>query len=76
MLSDDRSHVRDLALHWTVKTKAGSEEGIRNFLIPHRNFDVRDYIDVIQQHDDKVTEPPMTKNISDYKLKQFIKQAK
>lgn len=72
MLTDDRQHVRELSLRRILKAREVKTKGIRQFKLPSLNFDAGDYINLIDWQNIKVTEPPITSNISTEDLKQFI----
>lgn len=72
MLTDDKQHVRELGLRRILKAREVKTKGIRQFKLPSLNFDAADYINLIDWQNIKVTEPPITSNISTEDLKQFI----
>ncbi|CAH1100856.1 unnamed protein product [Psylliodes chrysocephalus] len=73
MLADSRKSVRELGLRRLLKcrTTAGQQE-IREFKLPAFKFDAENYIDMIDWHSTTITEPPLTKCISNKELKEMI----
>lgn len=75
MLSDTRSHVRELSLRRILKSRTtNATRDIRKFKIPPINFEADNYINLINWQDITVTEPPMTEQFSSEELKQMIKK--
>ena len=74
MLTDDRPHIRKLGLRRIMRARASgtSLHGVRIFEVPPFNFDAEDYIDMIDWQKCVVTEPPVTKSISDEDLKSLV----
>ncbi|CAG4961034.1 unnamed protein product [Parnassius apollo] len=73
MLGDDREIIRELACQQILKARAENDQGLRTFKVPPLNFDAEDYTDLIKWQDCKITEPPLTYNLSDEFLKEIVK---
>lgn len=72
MLVDTRQHIRELAVRRILKArKLGIKKRI--FKIPKINFDAEDYIDLIDWSNCVISEPPLTKDMSDEQLLDIIK---
>ncbi|KAF2897385.1 hypothetical protein ILUMI_08788 [Ignelater luminosus] len=76
MVTDDCKNVRELGLRRILKSsKCKAKEGIVcEFKIPPFNFDVENYIDLINWDMTKATEPPLMTKISDEDLRNLIKK--
>lgn len=73
MLADDRKHIRELALRRILQSRVPRYDNqIRDFKVPKLNFDATDYTELIDWQSDKVTEPPLTKSISEADLRRMI----
>jgi hypothetical protein len=82
MLTDERKHIQHLGLRritreklpkrTTKKRKSTETKAIREFAIPKLNFEATDYVDLINWQESYITEPPLTKNISDEDLKLLV----
>jgi hypothetical protein len=86
MLTDERKHIRELGLRrilkartivklpkrTTKKRKSTKTTAIREFAIPKLNFEATDYVDLINWQECNITEPPLTKHISDEDLKFLV----
>ena len=86
MLTDERKHIRELGLRrilkartivklpkrTTKKRKSTKTTAIREFAIPKLNFEATDYVDLINWQECNITEPPLTKHISDEDLKLLV----
>jgi hypothetical protein len=72
LLSDDRPHVRELALRRVLKARAVRSPGVRKFDIPALDFESDDYINLIQWEDIAVTDPPLLVTYSDEEISQYI----
>lgn len=86
MLTDERKHIRELGFRRILKARATEKlpkkitkkrkstetKAIREFAIPKLNFEATDYVDLINWQESHVTEPPLTKNISDEDLKLLV----
>ena len=74
MVCDERPHIRELA--WRRIKKAREQEKgktVRKFTIPQLNFDAPCYSQLISwQEVPTVTEPPLTRNISEDELEELI----
>ena len=46
--------------------------GVRQFTIPKLNFECTKYYEVIDWSSTEVTEPPLTRDISDAEIEQFV----
>lgn len=77
MLTDSRSHVRELGLRRILKCRSdqshGNGKAIREFKIPKLNFHATDYIELINWQSITYAEPPLTIRISDDELKSMVK---
>lgn len=56
-----------------MKARAENTQELRTFKVPALNFDAKDYTDLITWQDCKITEPPLTSNLSDETLKEIVK---
>ena len=77
MITDDRRHVRELGLRRIMRARANKQpkrpkNGIRVFQVPTFNMDAEDYIELIDWQSGTVTEPPVTKLLSDNELESFV----
>lgn len=72
MLADNRKFIRELALRRILKGRQtqGNSNQIRTFQLPIFNFDAEDYINLINW--ENVTEPPITKFLTDDTILQAI----
>lgn len=66
MMVDERKNVREQALKKILDSRQKRSSKIRKFRLPNFKFDAADYTDLIEWVD--VTEPPITRNISDDEL--------
>lgn len=73
MLGDDRESVRELAYQQILKTRTENAPGLRTFKVPAFNFNATDYTEMITWKNCKITEPPLTCNLSDDALKSIVK---
>ncbi|GBM34494.1 hypothetical protein AVEN_106728-1 [Araneus ventricosus] len=73
MLHDSRKRIRELALRRILgaREKKTNSAGLRFFNL---NFEVADYIDLIDWSNCVVTEPPLTMHIKDHDLKEMCKE--
>lgn len=76
MLNDERKHVRELGLRRLLKARSEDKDDIRKFVVPKINFHAEDFIDIIKWTDEVITEPPMTKHITDEDLKQYVNESR
>ena len=76
MLCDERKHIRELGLRRLLKARLEHKNGVRKFVVPKLNFHAEDFIDMIKWTDITITEPPMTKHITDEDLKKYISEAR
>lgn len=67
MITDERREIRELGIRRIIKARK-VQKGIRVFDVPPLNFSASDYIDMINWTDCEVTEPPVTRGISDQDL--------
>lgn len=72
MLVDTRQHIRELAVRRILKARQLGI-GKRIFKIPKINFDAQDYVDLIDWSNCTVSEPPLTKDMSEEQLLDIIK---
>lgn len=74
MITDERQHVRELALRRVMKFKINSTSNeIRIFNVPAINFDAEDYTELINWQIPNLTAPPLLKNLSCEDLKDIIR---
>lgn len=64
MLFNERKHVRVLAYKRIQKARGTKKKGVRIFEPPQINFNVKDYIDMIDWQSTLVTEPPLVTDVS------------
>jgi hypothetical protein len=82
MLSDDRKHIRELAVRRTLKIREEQPDDNptprhqRLFKIPKLNFAADDYSELIFWPECNVSEPPVTKALSTVVLKEYIDRTK
>lgn len=72
MLADSRIHIRELGLGRILKSRDHIQTEIRKFKIPKINFAADEYFELINWQSAVVTEPPITKKISEQELKEMI----
>ncbi|GBM87334.1 hypothetical protein AVEN_90540-1, partial [Araneus ventricosus] len=74
MLTDERCHIRTLAVRRIIKAKKIGPDGncVRRFVIPAINFRVIDYVDLIDWQAFYVTSPPALRQIGCHKLLKMI----
>jgi len=74
MLADNKQHIRELGLRRILKSREmiKGRSQVREFKIPILNFEADTYIDLIDWLSVEITEPPLTKSISDHDLKSMI----
>lgn len=63
MITDERQHIKQLALRRVLKARGLEINEIRKFCVPDINFDAKDYIDLINWSDITVTAPPLLSQI-------------
>ena len=71
MLTDDRKHIRELAVRRIIRSRSEQYE-LRTFCIPKINFTVKDYIDLIHWQNTAISEPPILTNTSVTDLEMFV----
>ena len=74
MIQDERSHIRELS--WRRIKKAREQckgKSVRIFKILPLNFEAAVYTDMIRWVDAEVTEPPITRKLSDEEIEELIK---
>jgi len=72
MLTDNRKHIRELAMRRILRARSERTTKIRQFNIPPFNFSATDYIDIIDWKQLAATEPPLTAHISKDELQMFV----
>lgn len=76
MLADNRKHIRELALRRILKCRTlhpeQEQNDIREFKVPNINFECQEYFDLIDWQSVVITEPPITKDISEAELQEMI----
>ena len=73
MLGDDRKHIRELALRRILKCRSTKKnDDVRIFRTNKLNFNCEDYVDLIDWQNIKITEPPLTMEISNEELTAMI----
>ncbi|CAH1101610.1 unnamed protein product [Psylliodes chrysocephalus] len=74
MLTDDRKPMRELALRRILKCRVNGlqNRNIRQFKVPKLNFDAQDYTELINCQSVSVTEPQLTRKVSDDVLQEMI----
>ena len=74
MITDDRKHVRELGFRRILRARSSTTttSEVRVFEVPPLNFQAEDYIDLISWQDCIITEPPITKTVTDDDLQNFI----
>ncbi|KAK5643395.1 hypothetical protein RI129_007240 [Pyrocoelia pectoralis] len=74
MMTDTRQTIRELALRRIMKARQERklQTKIRQFVVPTINFEAKDYIDLIDWSNITVTEPPVTKFLTDTEIQNFI----
>lgn len=75
MIADPRKHIRELGLRRIIAARArNKEKTVRRFEIPAINFSATEYVDLINWQNIRVTEPPLTKHLTDEDLRRLIHQ--
>lgn len=77
MLADERRHIRELAMRriLSIRTKESAAQGkIRKFEIPTINFLANDYIELIFWQEQAISEPTLTRHLTDEELKKEISE--
>ncbi|CAH1116385.1 unnamed protein product [Phaedon cochleariae] len=76
MLADSRKYIRELALRRILKCRTSHpiENGIREFKVPRINFEAEEYWDMIDWQQGDITEPPLTKDITEAALREMISE--
>lgn len=74
MITDHRKHIRQLGLRRILKCRVDGFQtsNIRQFKVPELNFEAQDYTELINWQSVTVTEPPLTKQISNDTLQEMI----
>lgn len=67
MITDERPHVRKLALR-----RKQSRKSVRPFKLPKFNFNAKAYIDIIDWSNTTMTEPLITAAVTDSELEDFF----
>lgn len=76
MVADDRSHIRELGWRRILKARKSKNLGeVRRFKVPPIKFDAENYFEMIEWQDD-ITEPPLTKDLSEREIEELIKLQK
>ena len=76
MICDQHEFVREIGLCRILKARtlrAGEQGTVRQFCVPKMNLNATNYFELINWHDVTITEPPLTTDISDENIKQFVK---
>lgn len=75
MLSDDRTFVRKLAIRRILNARTRTPTAtVRTFEIPSTlNLDASDILDLVCWQNETIFEPPLTRNMSDENLQEFLK---
>jgi hypothetical protein len=73
MITDKRVHIRELGLRriLKVRTQPNASKAVRRFTVSQLNFNAKDYVELINWQDFKVTEPPLTISVSDEWIRLF-----
>lgn len=72
MLADDRTHVKELALRRVLKARLTHDQKLRSFAVPKINFDVNDYIELIDWQATDITSPPILNALSTEEIKLLL----
>lgn len=72
MLTDHRSQVRQDALQKIIFARENNANELRTFKIPKLNFEAKDYVDLIDWPNCKITSPPVLYNLSLSDLKERL----
>lgn len=74
MLTDDREHIKKLALRRIINARSRqlANKQIRRFEIPKIIFGASEYIDMIVWSDLEVTEPPLTRHLTNQDLQRLL----
>ena len=72
MINDDQKHVRELGWRRILKARTLARSAIRSFEIPELNFNSSTFIDMIKWQNTGITEPPLTKNMSQEEITKLI----
>ena len=72
-ITDPRKHIRQIGYRRIRKSRSNTlNKTVRKFQVPKLNFDAVSYTDLIDWQTVNVTEPPLTKNLSNEKLDELI----
>ena len=79
MIIDDRKHIRKLGIRRILKARqqlqsSSVEEAVRQDRLSRINFAFEDYIELIDWAIENVTEPPLTFNLSNQSLMEYVNE--
>lgn len=73
MIHDERKEVRQQAARRILQARERSSSNIvRKFVPPILNFSANDYTEMIEWPKEKISEPPITTNLTDIELRRII----
>ena len=72
MIDDNNGDIRELAWRRIKKTRKNKEKTVRIFQVPPLNFNAKDYIDLIDWQQSKITEPPLTRHMTEEDIASHI----
>ena len=74
MITDERQTIRELGLRRILKARSGHNKKttVRRFCVPPLKFDANEYYDLVDWQALDLTEPPVTKNMTDIVLRDMI----
>ena len=80
MITNNRKHIRELGIRRILKARQQSpspstEQAVRQIRLPRINFACEEYTELINWANENVTEPPLTFNLSNQSLTEYVKEA-
>ena len=74
MLQDKSQFIREMGWRRVKKARSSStDKKVRKFDIPMINFDAKEYTELINWQDTPVTEPPITKELTDEQVEYYMR---
>jgi hypothetical protein len=73
MIHDSREDVRELACRRILHARKSKVVTLRRFTVPSLNFNAKEYYYLIDWTKTKVTEPPLTKKLTEAELMDLVK---
>lgn len=73
MITDKRLYVRELGLRRILKARNDKPACLRQFSVPKLKLDASEYFEPIDWQETVITEPPLTMDVTDDDIQQFVK---